>query len=379
MFVHPFRITIPDERLAELRARLAQARWPGIRPAMGWAMGTDDAFLRRAVGYWLDQYDWRKHEAALNRLPQFVTELEGRKVHFVHMRSREENALPLLLAHGWPGSFAQYVDLIPRLTDPVRYGGEASDAFDVVLPSLPGFAFSDPFPNGGPRGRIADMWHWLMTETLGYSQFAAAGGDIGSDIVTRLALQHPESLLGIHLTDVRDPWIGSRAAPLTQAEQEFRVAQEQWYLTEGAYDHLQATKPHTLAYALADSPLGAMAWIIEKLRGWSDCEGQIERRFTMDQLLTQVTLLIASDSLPTSIQLYFDRVTHPQRFEPGERVTTATAVALFPAESPANPPREWAERAYNVQRWTPMPRGGHFAAFEEPDLLAQDLREFFRR
>lgn len=378
MFVTPFTLQISDDKLADLRARLLNARWPKLRPSAGWLLGTNDAFLGRLVSHWLNDFDWRVHEAALNRLPQFLTTIDGLSVHFVHMRSREENATPLLLAHGWPQSFAQFAALIPRLTDPVRFGGDAGDAFDVVLPSLPGFFFSDPFPSGGPRGRIADLWHELMVETLGYTKFAAAGGDIGSDIVTRLALQHPDSLFGIHLTDVRDPWLGPRASPLTMAEQTYRAAQDRWYAAEGGYDHIQGTKPHTLAYALNDSPLGAIAWIVEKLRAWSDCDGDLERRFTLDEIATHLTLYLATDSLATSIQLYYDRVNHPQGFGPGERVHVPTAVALFPTETPANPPREWAERAYNVLRWTPMPRGGHFPAAEEPDLLAHDFREFFR-
>jgi pimeloyl-ACP methyl ester carboxylesterase len=377
MFVEPFTLKIPDEKLAELRARLANARWPKLRPDTGWSMGTDEKFLRRAVDHWLNAFDWRAQETALNRLPQFTTTIDGRRIHFVHVRSRIDDATPLLLAHGWPGSFAQFTELIPRLTDPVRFGGDASEAFDVVLPSLPGIAFSDPFPTGGPRGRIAEVWHELMVETLGYQRFAAAGGDIGSDVVTRLGLQFPGSLLGIHLTDVRDPWLGPRTAPLTLAEQQYRAAQDAWYAAEGGYDLIQATKPQTLAFALNDSPLGALAWILEKMRAWSDCGGDVEKRFTLDQLLTNATLYLATDSLPTSLQLYYDRVKHAQPFTAGERVRVPTAVALFPAETPANPPREWAERSYNVHRWTPMPRGGHFPAAEEPDLLAHDLRAFF--
>jgi pimeloyl-ACP methyl ester carboxylesterase len=342
-------------------------------------MGTDEAFLQRAVGYWLNGFDWRKQEALLNRLPQFRTEIDGLNVHFVHMRSRTENATPLLLAHGWPSSLAHYLQLIPLLTDPARYGGDEADAFDVVLPSLPGVAFSDPFPTHGPRGRIADLWHELMVETLGYPRFGAAGGDIGSDVVTRLALQHPASLVGIHLTDVRDPWLGPRTPPLTMAEQSYRAAQDRWYATEGGYDAIQTTKPQTLAFALNDSPLGATAWILEKMRAWSDCGGDVEKRFTLDELLTNVTLYLATDTLATSLQLYYDRVHHPQSFGLGERVHVPTAVALFPAETPANPPREWAERAYNVMRWAPMSAGGHFPAAEEPMLLANDLREFFRQ
>lgn len=379
MFVEPFTIAIPDERLVELRVRLANSRWPRVRPNLGWTMGTDEAFLQRAVGTWLNGFDWRKQEAALNRLPQFRTKIDGLSIHFVHMRSRTENATPLLLAHGWPSSIAHYTKLIPRLTDPARFGGDEADAFDVVLPTMPGFPFSDPFPTGGPRARIAELWHELMVETLGYPRFAAAGGDIGSDLVTLLALQHPASLLGIHLTDVRDPWLGPRTPPLTMAEQSYRAAQDRWYAAEGGYDAIQATKPQTLAFALNDSPLGAMAWIVEKIRAWSDCGGDVEKRFTLDELLTHVTLYLATDSLATSIQLYYDRVHYPRTFGPGERVHAPTAVALFPAETPANPPREWAERAYNVLRWTPMPAGGHFPTAEEPDLLANDLREFFRQ
>ena len=376
MFVRPFTLEIPDEKLAELRLRLNSVRWPRVRPGSGWSMGTDDTFLRKAVAYWLNGFDWRKQEAALSRLPQFLTEIDGLTIHFVHMRSREENATPLLLAHGWPCTFALYHDLIPRLTDPGAYGGDPSRSFDVVLPTLPGFPFSDPFPTGGPRGRIADLWHELMVETLGYPKFAAADGDIGSDIVTRLALQHPRALFGIHLTDVRDPWLGPRTAPLTLAEQSYRISQDRWYATEGGYDRIQSTKPQTLAYALNDSPVGSMAWILEKMRAWSDCGGDVERRFTLDQLLTNITLFLATDTLATSLQLYYDRVHHAQAFAAGEFVETPTAIALFPAETPANPPREWVERSYNIHRWTAMPRGGHFPFAEEPELYAEDLRAF---
>jgi microsomal epoxide hydrolase len=379
MFVEPFTINIPDERLVDLRVRLANSRWPRVRPNTGWTMGTDEAFLQRAASHWLNGFDWRKQETALNRLPQFRTKIDDLTVHFVHMRSRAENAIPLLLAHGWPGSLALYTKLIPLLTDPARFGGDESDAFDVVLPTLPGFPFSDPFPTSGPRSRIADLWHELMVETLGYPRFAAAGGDIGSDVVTLLALQQPASLIGIHLTDVRDPWLGPRSAPLTMAEQAYRLAQDRWHVAEGGYKAIQATKPQTLAFALNDSPLGAMAWILEKMRAWSDCGGDVEKRFPLDELLTNVTLFLATDTLATSLQLYYDRLQHPRDFGPAERVHVPTAVALFPAETPANPPREWAERAYNVLRWTPMPTGGHFPSAEEPEALANDLREFFRR
>jgi pimeloyl-ACP methyl ester carboxylesterase len=379
MRARPFTIHVPDAELAALRARLRDARWPRLRPDSGWSMGTDEALLRRVVDHWLHRFDWRRQEAALNALPQFVTAIGGSRVHFVHVRSPERDATPLLLAHGWPASFAMFVDLVPLLVDPVRHGGTAAEAFDVVLPSLPGFAFSDPLPTGGPRGRIADAWHELMTAVLGYRRFAAAGGDIGSDVVTRLALQHPASLLGIHLTDVRDPWLGPGSAPLTPAEQRYRDAQREWYAAEGGYDAIQTTKPQTLAFALADSPLGSIAWIVEKLRAWSDCGGDVERRFPLDRLLTNVGLYLTTGTLATSLQLYHDRVHHPQRFGAGERVRVPTAVALFPAETPANPPREWAERAYDVQRWTAMPRGGHFPAAEEPELLAADLRASFRR
>lgn len=377
MFVHPFTLALPEATLADLRLRLLNARWPRVRPAAGWTMGTDDAFLRKAVAYWLDGFDWPRQQEALNRLPQFTTEIDGLTVHFVHMRSREEDATPLLLAHGWPCTFALYADLIPQLVDPARFGGDPAQAFDVVLPTLPGFPFSDAYPLGGPRGRIADLWHELMVETLGYPKFAAAGGDIGSDVLSRLGLHHSRSLLGLHLTDVRDPWLGPRTAPLTLAEQTYRSAQERWLATEGGYDRIQSTKPQTLGYALNDSPLGALAWILEKFRAWSDCDGDIEKRFSLDLLLANATLFLATESLATSLQLYHDRVSHPQPFVAGEFVDVPTAVALFPADTPT-PPREWAERSYNVHRWTDLPRGGHFPFAEEPDLYAADLRAFFR-
>jgi pimeloyl-ACP methyl ester carboxylesterase len=373
----PFQISISDERLAELRQRLQSARFPKLRTGAGWRFGTDAELMRRLVTYWLDVFDWRRAEAELNRLRQFHVVIDGLAVHFVHERGRGPNPTPLVLAHGWPGSFAQMVDLIPRLTDPARFGGNPAESFDVVVPSLPGYAFSDAFPDGGPRGRIAQQWQRLMHDVLGYRWYGAHGGDIGSDIVTRLGLEHASSVIGIHLTDVRDAWLGPESAPLTPAERRYREVQDSWYAAEGGYDHIQATKPSTLAYALSDSPLGTAAWIVEKFRAWSDCQGDVERRFSLDQLLTNIALYVLTDSAATSIQLYYDRVNHPQGFGPGERVSVPTGVALFPAECPGNPPREWAERSYDVSRWVEMPRGGHFPSLEEPELLAGELRAFF--
>jgi pimeloyl-ACP methyl ester carboxylesterase len=376
--VEPFRIAVPEAVLADLRQRLGQTRWPDEVEDAAWDYGTNLAYLRELVEYWRTSFDWRVQEERLNAFHHFRARIGGLGIHFVHERGKGPRPLPLIVTHGWPSTFFQMAKLIPLLADPGAHGADPEDAFDVVVPSLPGCGFSDrPAKRGMTKTRIASLWAKLMTDALGYERFGAQGGDIGSGVTAWLAFDHPDRVLGIHVSDVIQPYLGPGSPPMTPAEQAFADEERQWMQAEGAYDHIQATKPQTLAYGLSDSPAGLAAWIVEKFRGWSDCGGDVERRFTRDELLTHLTIYWATGTINSANRLYFERDREPRVLGPGGRVEVPCAVTIFPADID-RPPREWAERAYNLARWTVMPRGGHFAAAEEPELLAEDIRAFFR-
>lgn len=377
--VEPFSIKVSDEVLADLKARLDQTRFPDEVPDTAWEYGTNLAYLRELVDYWRTRYDWRKHEKHLNSLRHFRTEIADLNLHFIHEEGRGPNPKPLLLIHGWPGSVYEFMEIIPMLTDPAAHGGDASDSFTVIAPSLPGYGFS-----GHAKARamniqaIADIFFKLMTETLGFPRFAVQGGDWGSVITARIGEAYPSYLYGIHLNMIPvGPTEGRNAPELTPEEKVFLGEMEKFRTAETGYQWIQGTKPQTLAYGLNDSPAGLAAWIVEKFRTWSDCHGNLESRFTKDQLLTNVMIYWITGSINSSTRLYYEARHHPWRLKPGTRIQTPAAVALFPGEL-ARPPRHWAERVLNVQRWTPMARGGHFAAMEEPRLLAEDIRAFFR-
>ena len=378
MEVERFRIGVEEEVLVDLRERISRTRWPDQIAGIGWAQGTELSALRDVVEYWGTRFDWRMRENALNEFAHFRVRIDGLSIHFIHERGRGPRPLPLVLTHGWPSSFVEMTRIIPLLTDPAAHGASADDAFDVVVPSLPGTGFSErPSSTGMTRSRIAQLWHELMTGVLGYSRYGARGGDIGTSITSWLGFDHPEHVVGIHLSDMLQPFVGAGAPPLSDAERSFVETEAPWAEEEGACDHVQRTKPQTLAYGLTDSPAGLAAWIVEKLRSWSDCGGELSRRFNLDDVATLLTLYWATATIGSADRLYYDRDRPPRRLGPDQRVEVPTALALFPADID-QPPREWAERAYNVRRFTRMPRGGHFAAFEEPDLLATDLRDFFR-
>jgi pimeloyl-ACP methyl ester carboxylesterase len=391
--VERFTVAVPQATLDDLAERLARARWPGELDGPGWEDGTSPAFLRELVGWWQTGFDWRAQEAAINRYPQFRATVDGVGLHFVQVRGKGPAPLPLVLTHGWPSTFYELLPLVGLLTDPASHGGDPADAFDVVIPSLPGYGFSDPLQGQGSSNQVPRLWAQLMSEVLGYERFGAHGGDIGAMVANRLALEYPERLLGIHVTRAAEPYVGPGAAPLTQAEQALLAARARWHETEGGYAHLQRTRPQTLTYGLADSPVGLAAWILDKWWAWSDCGGELERRFTKDQLLTTVMLYWVTGTIGSSFRFHRDWVlgaaslaeAWADRAEvpsgvvrplgPGERIRVPAAVALF--DYPC--PREWAERAYGeLRRFTDMPRGGHFPAMEEPELLAEDLRGFFR-
>ncbi len=375
----PFKIAVPDDVLADLRERLARTRWPDEIPGSGWEYGTNLAYLRELIEYWRTRYDWRVHERELNRFAHFRADVGGLKIHFIHEPGRGPNPTPLLLVHGWPGSIYEFDRIIPMLTDPAAHGGDAADSFTVVAPSLPGYGFSDhPVARAMNGAAIAEIFFKLMTEVLGYSRFAAQGGDWGAAIVSRIGEAYEKSVYGIHLNMIAvAPARGREAGELSAAEKAFLAEADKWRREETGYQAIQGTRPQTLAYGLNDSPAGLCAWIIEKFRSWSDCGGDLERRFTKDQLLTNVTIYWVTQTINSSVRLYYEARHHPGRLKEGTRIEAPTAVAVFPGEM-VRPPREWAERAYNIQRWTVMPSGGHFAAMEEPAALAADVRAFFR-
>ena len=378
MNVQTFRIQIQQATLDDLQERLAHARWPDEVVDSEWDYGTNLSYMKELVDYWQSHFDWRTQEEEINRFSHFRTDIDDLGIHFIHERGRGPNPIPIIITHGWPSSFYQMLKIIPLLTDPESHGGDPSDSFDVVVPSMPGYGFSDrPSKRGMTVPRIAELWARLMKEGLGYHLFAAHGGDIGGGVTTRLGLNYPDSVMGIHLTDVRAPYLGEGARELSEAERKFLAEEEKWEKEEGAYGDIQATKPQTLAYGLNDSPSGLAAWIVEKFRAWSDCGGDVERRFTKDELLTNLTIYWATETINSSVRLYYEHRHNPSPLKLEERIKVPTAVALFPKDI-SLPPREWAERTYNVQRWTEMPRGGHFAAMEEPELLVEDIRAFCR-
>jgi pimeloyl-ACP methyl ester carboxylesterase len=306
--------------------------------------------------------------------------VDGIGIHFIHARGKGPAPLPLVLTHGWPGSFAEMLRILPLLTDPASHGGNAADAFDVVVPSMPGYGYSDRPPAPGMNTwRIAELWTGLMS-ALGYERFGAQGGDFGAAVSTILGLRHAERTLGVHLNYIPGSYRPHVDAgrPLSEPEERFLRERDGWADQMGAYAHMQRTRPLTAAYGLNDSPVGLAAWILEMFRDWSDCDGDVYRRFTRDQLLTNLTLYWMTETIGSSFLLYYEGGRAPLRFGPEDYVKVPCAVARFPKEAPF-PPREWVERGYNVRRWMEMPRGGHFAAAEEPELLAEDVRTFFRR
>jgi pimeloyl-ACP methyl ester carboxylesterase len=378
--VEPFSIHVADEELADLRARIRNTRWPEPAPGPAWSQGTDLGYLRGLLDYWADGYDWRAAERGLNAYPQFTAELEGGvRIHFVHRRAARGEGVPLILTHGWPSTHAELLPLVPLLTDPRAHGIEGP-AFDVVVPSLPGYGFSRrPARTGVDYRYVARLWHRLM-RGLGYQRYGAAGGDFGAGVATYMALEDPTPMIGVHLYTLEvDPYLGPGSRPLTEREQTYAASMRRWAETERGYSQIQSTKPQTVGYGLNDSPAGLAAWILEKWRSWADSGGDLDRRFSRDFLLTTVMIYWISRSITSSMRDYFDNRWHHDPPGPDERVRVPTGVAVFNNHfvHEGDPPREWVERLYDVRRWSPMPRGGHFAAVEEPQLLARDIAALF--
>ncbi|MAO40326.1 MAG: hypothetical protein CMK70_08905 [Pseudohongiella sp.] len=378
----PFEINVSDEAIADLQYRLANARLPAQIPGTGWEYGTNAQYLKELIDYWQTRFDWREQEAQLNTLDQFITTIDGLPIHFIHQRSSNPDAIPLMITHGWPGSIAEFRHIIGPLTEPQQYGGNAEDAFHVVAPSLPGFGFSgEPQERGFNPERMAQILAALM-QRLGYDQYGLQGGDWGAIINRILAHQFADRVLGLHSNFVlasppEDPAIRD---DVTEAEMTARRERQAFMADEVGYQQIQGTKPQTLGVALNDSPAGLAAWIVEKFHGWSDIDQQsvdgLDAKFSKDDMLTDISIYWFTASITSSARIYYENRNFPAA-EPLGYVEVPTAGAIFPKEIYLTP-RRWAEEQYNIVRWTLMPRGGHFAAMDEPELLLDDIRAFFR-
>ena len=366
-------IAVPESEVNRLRARLLETRWPTRWPLSGWGAGADVDELQRLVDYWATTFDWRAAERAINRLPSHFAEIDGIPVHYLRFEAENADALPIILTHGWPSSFLELVALADRLSNPSKYGGSKEDAFVVIVPSLPGFGFSPQRGWGSDRTPTHELWHRLMRDVLGFERYAAHGGDLGAGVTSRLGDAYPDNVVGIHLLAVSSP-LSFDPSSVTDEEREYLTSIEAWSRDEGGYQHEQQTRPVTLSVGLSDSPAGLLAWIVEKYRAWSDNGGDLSTAFSDDFLLTQASLYWFTNTISTSFRPYYE---YAQGWTGVVgAVEVPTAVAVFPKDLTL-PPRSWAERTYNVTRYTRMPRGGHFAAHEVPELLAADISEFF--
>jgi pimeloyl-ACP methyl ester carboxylesterase len=369
--VESFRIAVPDDVLIDLRERLHRTRWPEPECVDDWSQGMPLAYTRELAAYWADGYDWRTREAALNRFDQFVTEIDGLDIHFIHQRSPHTDAFPLIITHGWPGSIVEFHKVIEPLTDPTAHGARAQDAFHVVCPSLPGYGFSGkPTATGWGVGKVADAWETLMTR-LGYDRYGAQGGDWGAAVTTAMGVKRGHCV-GIHINMPLALPPAGMGSP-TPEEHEALEARERYAKWDSGYMKQQSTRPQTLGYGLVDSPVGQMAWVVEKFWSWMDCDGHPENVLTRDELLDNVMMYWATASAASSARMYWESINSFGEFS---RVELPTGIAAFPKEI-VRSPRHWCEANFNITHWTAMPRGGHFAAFEQPELFVDDVRTFF--
>lgn len=376
--IKPFRIDVPEETLTHIRDRVAAYPWHEMPDDGGWAYGTNLDYMKELCTYWVDAFDWRKQEARINRFLHFIAPVDGIDIHYIHEKGSGPNPMPLIISHGWPGSIVEFMNFIEPLAHPERFGGDIKDAFDVIAPSLPGFGFSGRPPRPyGPR-KMAGVFNTLMTDVLRYDSYLAQGGDWGGAISSWLGFDHAPACKAIHINilTMRTP-----DAPQTPEEVAWAEKFDHDQVMEDGYRTQQATRPQTLSYGMMDSPVGVAAWIIEKFHSWSDIVGDdIESAHTKDELLTNIMVYIVTRTFNTASWIYYGRREEGGRVlsAEGKRVEVPTGCALFPAEMLAWPPRSYVERLYNVQHWTEMPRGGHFGAMEEPELMIEDVRAFAR-
>ncbi len=369
--ITPFTCNIPQSAIDDLRSRIRNTRWTDEIHNSGWQYGASLSYMRGLADYWANGFDWRKVEEDINQYPNYIAEIDGTKIHFLHIKGGGKKSVPLIITHGWPGSFLELTKLITPLTSNPEY------SFDLIIPSIPGFGFSQKITVPGCNlWFIADVWSKLIRE-LGYEKVLAQGGDFGAAISTALALKYPGQLLGLHLNYIPGSYFPfmPENEKLTEEEILSQKKAEDWYTAEGAYSHQHRTKPLTLACGLNDSPVGLLAWIVEKMYGWSDCNGNIESVFTKDELLANVSLYWFTETIHSSIRLYNENSKVPLHFSQKDFINTPTGIARFHKEEPF-PSRKFIERGYNVQHWTDFPKGGHYAAMEQPALLANDIMQF---
>ena len=380
--VTPFRIDVPDAELSDLRERLLRTRWPEAETVDDWSQGVPLAYLRALCDYWAKGYDWRATEQRLNGLPQFRTEIDGLRIHFLHVRSPHAGALPLVITHGWPGSIVEFLKVIGPLTDPTAHGGDAADAFHVVCPSLPGYGFSDrPRRAGWGVERIAGAWIQLMAR-LGYERYGAQGSDWGTSISAAIGQQDPEHVAGIHLTPPLAPPDPATLDDLTERERAALASHEHAAEWESGYSSEHATRPQTIGYALVDSPVALCAWIVEKFWAWTDCDGHPENALTRDELLDNLMLYWLPRTGASSARLYWESIRQVNEWISGavkDTVAVPTGCSIFPKEL-QRPSRRWAEKRFtDIRHWNELDKGGHFAAFEQPELFVSEVRAVFRR
>jgi pimeloyl-ACP methyl ester carboxylesterase len=380
MQIGPFQIAVPQEILDDLNERLQRTRWPDEVDEADWRYGANLGYMKELANYWRTSFDWRAQEQWINSFANFQAIVGGLRIHFIHERGKGPNPIPLLITHGWPSSFVEMLKLILLLTDPSNHGGNASDTFDVIVPSVPGFGFSDrPLQAGMTRWRVAELWMKLM-DGLGYQRFGLHANDIGAVISSWLALDYPEGVIGFHtlMPTFPPPSFDENEPPMTEAEKTFAATVNAWDQEEGGYEAIQTTRPQTLAYGWNDSPVGLMAWIIEKWRAWTDPRGDIEQYFSKDELLTNVMIYWVTETANSSVRSYYERAHDSRILRPNDKIRVPTGVALT-TEPVQRAPREWVQRRYtDLRRWTEFSTGGHFLAAEDPELLATEIREFFR-
>ena len=381
MQIEPFQIAVPQEILDDLQERLERTRWPDEVQDADWRYGANLGYMKELANYWLTKFDWRAQEQWINSFANYQTAVGDLRIHFIHERGKGPNPIPLLITHGWPSSFVEMLKLIPFLTDPSNHGGNASDSFDVVVPSVPGFGFSErPLQAGMTRWRVAELWVKLM-DGLGYPRFGLQANDIGAVISGWLALDHPEKVIGLHtmMPTFPPPSFDESQPVMTQTEKAFQALVDAWNREEGGYNAIQSTRPQTLAYGLNDSPVGLMAWIVEKWRAWTDPDGNIEDYFSKDELLTNVMIYWATETANSSVRSYYERAHDSRILEPNDKIRVPAGVALS-MESVQRAPQEWVQRRYSdIRRWKEFSSGGHFLAAEDPELLTTEIREFFRQ
>ena len=374
--IKPFKISISDKILEDIYKKVKNYPWHEEPNDSDWQYGTNLNYMKEISKYWTSEFDWKKQEIEMNKFSNFKTTIDNIDLHFIHKKGSGKNSIPLLLCHGWPGSIVEFLNVIEKLTSPEKFGGKEEDSFDVVVPSLPGFGFSGPPSRPiGPR-KMATIFNSLMTNVLGYKKYISQGGDFGGAISTWLGYDFPNTCKAIHINIMI---VRHADGPQTKEEKDWDIKFEKDQLIENGYRSQQETKPQTLSYAMMDSPVGVAAWIIEKMNGWSDIKNNdIESVYSKDILLTNIMIYLVTKTFNTASWIYYGRREEGGRFLPknGHRIEVPTAAALFPKEYLEWPPKSYAERIYNIKRWTKMSKGGHFAALEQPDLLIKDLVSF---